>query len=76
MLHSQSYYALSDVKHVISGGWWSADVLSDIKGSIAIESGNHRYIEPQDNGLLKLGESHDIGKTKTIFYINCIHLIN
>ena len=55
------FYSLHIQFNDLSGGWWSADVLSDIKGSIAIECGSHRYIEPQDNGLLKLGESHDIG---------------
>ena len=45
-----------------AGGWWEAESFVELSGSIAVESGNMRYIQPQDNGLFTLGESHEIGK--------------
>ena len=45
-----------------AGGWWEAESFVELTGSIAVESGNMRYIQPQDNGLFTLGESHEIGK--------------
>ena len=43
------------------GGWWAATEFEDISGTIAIEMGEMRYIEALDNGLFKIGDSHEAG---------------
>ena len=53
---------------ILSGGWWCAEKIEEIFGSVAIEIGNMTYIEALDNGLFKLGRSHDIGTLVTLVF--------
>lgn len=46
------------IKH---GGWWKAQRIEDISGSIAIEFGNNCYVSALDNGLFTIGAPHDEG---------------
>ncbi|OWF38067.1 protein FRG1-like [Mizuhopecten yessoensis] len=40
------------------GGWWKGQKLDDISGMVVVEMREQRYICPQDNGSLKLGNQH------------------
>lgn len=55
---------------VTAGGWWEITKFDDINGPISVEMGSMRYVEAMDNGLFKLGSSHDLGQCRGHFNLH------
>lgn len=58
---SEKKKPLIDEDALKNGGWWRAEKIEDITGSIAIQFGRRTYVKALDNGLFTLGVPSDEG---------------